>query len=68
MLVGGKNGGIIPGNGGMGGIPGGKNGGIPAGIPVTGPAVIAFFTSGVGIIGGIRGGIITKTKSLQHST
>ncbi len=52
--MGGKNGGIIPGKGGIGGIPGGKNGGIPGNAE----AALAFMS--VGIIGGILGGIVTK--------
>ena len=67
MLVGGKKGGIIPGNGGIGGMPGGKKGGIPAGIPAAGAAVIALFTSGVGIMGGIRGGIITENNHTGYN-
>ena len=60
-LVGGRNGGIIPGKGGIGGIPGGKNGGIPG---KAGADATDVLMSTLGIIGGIRGGTTTETQVL----
>ena len=54
-LVGGRNGGIIPGKGGIGGIPGGKKGGMPGNAGADATDVLMS-----GIIGGNRGGTTTK--------